>query len=183
MAGADKDEGTRPEKRVGDEDPFATPESARRADRRLRGRLLAPVTVWTAATGEDRAGLTVSSLVVAEGEPAQLFALVDPLSELHRLAAESGRVLVHVLGAGEEKVAAFFAGRYPVDPFEELAFEPDEYGPRLAGERTTVRARFASSEPAGFQNLLRATVDSVLLATGGEDPLAWYRGGFRRLSS
>jgi hypothetical protein len=38
--------------RVGGQHPFATPPDRRSPARRLRGRLLAPVTVWTAGAPE-----------------------------------------------------------------------------------------------------------------------------------
>ena len=46
--------------------PLRHPEEDRSAVRRLRGRLAAPVTLWTAP---GPAGLTVSSMLVADGEP------------------------------------------------------------------------------------------------------------------
>ena len=47
--------------------PFADPEPD--PVRRLRGRLGGAVTLWTAGDGATRAGLTVTSLMVAGGEP------------------------------------------------------------------------------------------------------------------
>jgi flavin reductase (DIM6/NTAB) family NADH-FMN oxidoreductase RutF len=144
---------------------------------------VAPVTVFTAGAGAERAGLTVSSVLVSPGEPPELVAIIDPLSDLHRLAEESGRLLVHVLRVGEEKTASFFAGLYPVDPFAELGHSDTAYGPRLDGAGVVVAARFSSSQPAGFENLLRAEIDSIELPPGSESPLSWYRGRYRRLES
>ena len=63
--------------------------------RRFRGRLGGAVTLWTAGSGDDRAGLTVTSLMVANGEEPRLLALLDPdsdlLAELRRLGP-GGRV-------------------------------------------------------------------------------------------
>jgi hypothetical protein len=47
-------------------DPFATPEQDKSPVRRLRGRLASAVTLWTAP---GPAGLTVSSMLVADGDP------------------------------------------------------------------------------------------------------------------
>ena len=52
-------------------DPFATPQRNARRYAGCAGRLAAPVTLWTAP---GPAGLTVSSTVVAEGEPDRLLA-------------------------------------------------------------------------------------------------------------
>ncbi len=181
VRGKDDDAGE-PGWRLSYGDPFQSPPEDRRVDRRLRGRLLAPVTVWTAGEGERRAGLTVSSLLVAEGEPARLLGLLDPLSELHDALETAGRFLVHVLGAGDERLAALFAGRLPADPFAEAAFVEHPFGPRLEGDRHVVCCRLDSSEPAGFQALVRAEIVEVHLAGAAAEPLGWYRGGYRSLT-
>ena len=49
------------------EHPFQTPADQREPARRLRGRLTSPVTIWTAYGAEGPVGLTVSSIIVAEG--------------------------------------------------------------------------------------------------------------------
>lgn len=182
MAPARDDSSDTPGSRLSYGDPFQAPPEERRVDRRLRGRLLAPVTVWTAGSGERRAGLTVSSLLVAEGDPARLLGLLDPLSALHDALDSTGRFLVHVLGAGDERLAALFAGRLPADPFVEAAFVEHPFGPRLEGDRHVVCCRVDSSEPAGFQVLVRAEIVEVHLAGAAAEPLGWYRGGYRSLA-
>ena len=65
------------------EHPFLEPE--RDPVRRSRGRLGGAVTLLDLGAGEgplDRAGLTVTSVLVANGEPARLLALLDPDSDL-----------------------------------------------------------------------------------------------------
>ena len=78
------------------EHPFATPEGDRDPLRRLRGRMAAPVTVWTTGTGAGRHGLTISSVVVAEGEPAHVLGLVDEDTDFWTSAPET--VVVNLLG-------------------------------------------------------------------------------------
>ena len=95
------------------EHPFATPEGDRRPVRRLRGRLPLPVTVWTSAYGGRRAGWTVSSMMVADGEPAEILGLVDAESDLADLIEESGTVAVSLLGWGDRGLAEVFAGLAP----------------------------------------------------------------------
>ena len=60
--------------RIGGQPPFAVPAGRRDPTRRLRGRLVAPVTIWTAGRPPGGAGLTVSSILVAEGQPARVLA-------------------------------------------------------------------------------------------------------------
>ena len=69
----------RARRRIHATDPFATPEHERSPVRRFRGRLAAAVTLWTAP---GPAGLTVSSTLVADGEPGRLLGLLDDESDL-----------------------------------------------------------------------------------------------------
>ncbi len=167
-----------PKVRLRTEDPFETPAEDRRSDRRLRGRLVAPVTVWTASTIASRAGLTISSLLVAEGDPPHVLGLVDPLSELRELAETSGRFLVHVLSKDDRHLAGAFAGQYPGDPFEGLEFVDAPYGPRLSGDRTVAGCRFLRAEPAGFQELVVGAVEEIDFSTRASAPLARFRGQY-----
>lgn len=163
------------------EDPFAVPEAERQPGRRLRGRLVAPVTVWTAGAADHRVGLTVSSVLVVEGEPPQLLGTVDPLSELRDALEEEGRFVVHVLDDGDRKLAAAFAGTYPLRPFEGVEVEDTGHGPRIAGDRTVARCRFETAERVGHLDLVRGSIEHVELATDASRPSAFYRGRFRRL--
>ena len=162
-------------------DPFAVPLEDRRPDRRFRGRLVAPVTVWTASAEDRRAGLTVSSLLIAEGDPAVVIGLLDPLSDLFNLVIERGAFVVHVLEAGDQRIAGMFAGAYPVDPFEEVETLDSEFGPVIVGARHTLGCRLGGSEEVGFQILVRGPIDVLKIEEGAVQPLVRYRGRYRKL--
>jgi flavin reductase (DIM6/NTAB) family NADH-FMN oxidoreductase RutF len=86
-------------------DPFATPEERRSPVRRLRGRLPAAVTLWTAGDA-TRAGLTVSSTQVVDGEPGRLLGLLDDESELWSAASAAGRFAVTPCSLGSSPSCA-----------------------------------------------------------------------------
>ncbi|MGA3351851.1 MAG: flavin reductase family protein [Acidimicrobiales bacterium] len=164
------------------DDPFATPLEERRPDRRFRGRLVAPVTVWTAGSANRRAGLTVSSLLVAEGDPAEVLGLIDPLSDLFDVLVERGSFVVHVLGTVDQRLAGMFAFAYPVDPFEEVETVDGEFGPVIRGTRHTLGCRLGGSEELGFQMLVRGRVAALEIVADAGQPLVRYRGRYRKLS-
>ena len=164
------------------DDPFATPLEDRRLDRRFRGRLVAPVTVWTAGSKDRRAGLTVSSLLVAEGDPAEVLGLLDPLSEFFDVLVERGSFVVHVLDKADQRMAGLFAGAYPVDPFEEVETVDAEFGPVICGTRHTLGCRLGGSEEIGFQMLVRGRIGALEVAGDVGQPLVRYRGRYRKLS-
>lgn len=157
------------------------PRELRRSDRRFRGRLVAPVTVWTSGSGGRRAGLTVSSLLLAEGDPAEVLGLLDPLSDVFDVIGESESFVVHVLDAEDRRLADMFAGAYPVDPFEEFETEDGQFGPVLGGMRSVLGCRLVASEEVGFQALVRGRIEAIQLGAQAGRPLVRYRGRYRRL--
>ena len=160
------------------EDGFATPAEWHDPARTLRGRLVAPVTVWTAYAADGTAvGLTVSSVMVAEGDPPRLLGLVGPLTGLWEAITGSRPFAVHVLHAHQTRLADHFAGRYPLAPFEGVATTRSDHGPLLDAVPTRALCRLDGSEDAGHFVLVRAVVEQVEVAHG-EDPLVLYRGRY-----
>ena len=101
--------------------------------RRFRGRLGGAVTLWTAGEGGGRSGLTVSSLMVANGETASVLALVDPDSDFLDVVRETERCVVQGLAWPDRALAEMFAGTAPAPggAFAHADFEQTEWGPRL----------------------------------------------------
>src|SRR6266576_2224517 len=91
-------------------DPFATPEQDKSPVRRLRGRLASAVTLWTAP---GPAGLTVSSMLVADGEPGRILGLIDEESDFWDAVSQAGVFAVTPLGPADRQLADRFAGLMP----------------------------------------------------------------------
>jgi 3-hydroxy-9,10-secoandrosta-1,3,5(10)-triene-9,17-dione monooxygenase reductase component len=168
--------------RIGADRPFATPPERRDPARRLRGRLVAPVTVWTAGGSSTGAGLTVSSVLVAEGDPARLLGLIGPTTDLWEVMQATRAFVVHVLAAGDRALAERFAdNRPPVRGwFEGLPVTESPWGPVLGGSRPWVACRLARSAPVGYAELAEGVIERPEL-TDLEDPLAWLHGRYRSL--
>jgi 3-hydroxy-9,10-secoandrosta-1,3,5(10)-triene-9,17-dione monooxygenase reductase component len=166
-------------------DPFATPEHLRSPVRRLRGRLPAAVTLWTAGA-QPRAGLTVSSTLIADGEPGRLLGLVDDESELWSAVQAAGRFAVTLLGPADQQLADRFAGMLPAPGglFTGYEWRQSDWGPILAGHDTWAGCRLDGTREFGWALLVEATIEHIELATGaGEDePLLHHRGRYRTLS-
>jgi flavin reductase (DIM6/NTAB) family NADH-FMN oxidoreductase RutF len=161
-------------------DPFAVPAGQRSPVRRLRGRLAAPVTLWTAP---GPAGLTVSSTLVAEGEPDRLLGLVDPESDLWAAVEEAGRFAVAPLGPQHRQLADRFAGLFP-SPGGLFALDPwidTPYGPVPADAGGWAGCRLETARECGWGLLVEATIEAVDLAEETL-PLLHYRGRYRGLT-
>jgi 3-hydroxy-9,10-secoandrosta-1,3,5(10)-triene-9,17-dione monooxygenase reductase component len=166
--------------RVGGQHPFATPPSRRSPARRLRGRLAAPVTVWTAGSPSAGAGLTVSSVLVAEGQPARVLGLVDPTSAFWDAMRRAGAFVVHVLAVGDLALAERFAEvRPPIrGAFAGLEVAGSPWGPVLGGRRSWAACTLAGSTPVGYGELVEGVIARLELHDA-EDPLVWLHGRYR----
>lgn len=150
--------------------------------RRLRGRLTTGVTVWTAGTGPAAAGLTVGSVLVADGEPPHLLGLLGDLADVLDRIRETERFVVHVLAEHQRPVAERFAGQIPVPggPFRGLDVEASAHGPVLTELGTRVTCRLAEVTRRGYGMLVDGEIDDVRL--GDLDaPLLHFRGAYRKL--
>lgn len=145
--------------------------------RRFRGRLGGVVTLWTAGDDSDRAGLTVSSLMLANGEPARLMALVDPDSDFVDVVERTGRAVVQLLAWPHRELAEAFAGTAPAPggPFRLAEFVETAWGPRLEGATTWAVVTVESSVTVGWSTLLTCVVDDVTI--GADDPPLVHRRG------
>jgi 3-hydroxy-9,10-secoandrosta-1,3,5(10)-triene-9,17-dione monooxygenase reductase component len=164
-------------------DPFEPPLDERDPVRRLRGRLPGPVTVWTAYGEEGLAtGLTVSSVLVGEGEPPTVFGLIAPDSALWDALRASKRFVVHILDLAQARIADQFALRYPGDPFEGLLVARSDYGPVLSEMGTRTRVTLMGYIDAGYSLLIQGSIDEVEVDPDPTDPLVHYRGRYFTIS-
>lgn len=160
---------------IHDTHPFADPDPD--PVRRLRGRLGGAVSLVTAGAGPSRAGLTVSSLMVAGGEPARVLLLVDPDSDLADTVADTGRALLHLLSWPHRDLAEAFAGQAPAPGglFAQAKFVDTEWGPRLGSADTWAGLVVETTVEVGWSSLLTCVVDDVVV--GADDDWLEHRRG------
>ena len=152
--------------------------------RRLRGRLGGAVSLVTSGVGADRVGLTVSSLMVAGGEPASVLFLVDPDSELGEQLEVGSRAVVQLLAWQHRDLAEAFAGTSPAPggPFRTGSFVDSGWGPRLVDATAWASVTVAELREVGWSLEVSATIDEVDL--GFDDgALLHRRGRWARASS
>lgn len=168
---------TEPGAQIHSSDPFATPDQDRSAVRRFRGRLASAVTLWTTP---GPAGLTISSMMVADGEPGRVLGLVDEESDFWDAVTRAGRFAVIPLTAADQQLADRFAGLMP-SPGGLFALDPwtaTEFGPVPAGAATWAGCRLDTHRPVGWSVLVEATVLTTRLAAETA-PLVHFRGRYR----
>ena len=171
---------TEPQGHIHYEDPFATAPELREPARRFRGRLAAPVTVWTAGGPGAYTGLTVSSILVAEGSPALLLGLISPTSDLVDAIRSTGRFVVHVLGEGNETFAERFAGLRPSPGglFAGIRTETSEWGPMLLDFPNRAMCSLQEAAEVGYHVMVRSAIDEFTM-TDFDEPIVYFRGRYR----
>ena len=149
--------------------------------RRLRGRLGGAVTLWTSSADGERAGLTVSSVMVAPGEPASVLALLDPDSDLAEMLTASGRAVLQLLQWRHRALAEVFAGLAPAPggPFALVELDDTAWGPRVADVSSWAGLALHDSTNVGWSTLVTCVVEHVELGEDDE-PLVHRRGRYQR---
>ncbi|MEU4691965.1 flavin reductase family protein [Actinoplanes sp. NPDC023714] len=167
--------------RIHSTDPFAVPDSAKSPVRRLRGRFAAPVTLWTTP---GPSGLTVSSTVVADGDPGRILGLIDEESDFWDAASIAGRFAVVPLTPADRQLADRFAGLMPSPGglFATGEWESSPYGPVPAGAATWAGCRLESNRECGWALLVEGVIESMAF-TGDAAPLVHYRGRYTELTA
>lgn len=164
--------------------PFLPPEGERNPLRRLRGRVVAPVTVWTAYLGERRVGWTVSSLMLADGPEPRLLGLLDPDADLTGAVTAGGgtprQVAVSLLGWTHRHLPDAFAGLAPAPggPFRLADWQETPYGPVLVDAPGWLGGTILDARPIGWSTLLTARIDQSGLGTSTGDLLGHVRGRY-----
>lgn len=145
------------------------------------------MTLWTSGTPDGRAGLTVSSLMVAAGEPGRVLGLIDPDSDLMDALAMTDLAVVSLLHYRHHNLADVFAGQTPAPggQFKQLAegvsWLETSWGPVLSDVTTWVGVRVESVVEVGWSSLVTATIEHAEIGDDGE-PLIHRRGRYRHTS-
>jgi flavin reductase (DIM6/NTAB) family NADH-FMN oxidoreductase RutF len=169
---------------IHDEHPFLLPVEERDPARRLRGRLAAPVTIVTAGEAANRTGLTVSSLVVAEGGPPQVSFLLSVATDLYSVLQQSGRFVVHVCEQAHRERSDVFAGLRPSPGglFTGAPTSASKWGPVFddMASRAYCSVAYLQEDEMAYSVLVVGTIDEIELHEL-IDPLLYFRGAYRRL--
>jgi flavin reductase (DIM6/NTAB) family NADH-FMN oxidoreductase RutF len=150
--------------------------------RRFRGRVGGTVSLWSAGDETGKAGLTVTSFVVAAGEEARVLALLDPDADLTERLRETGRAVVQLLSWEDRDLAEMFAGTAPAPGgmFRQAEFASTEWGPRLASAGTWAGVRLEAEQEVGWSALVTTVIEHLQVDEGDDDrgPLRHHRGRY-----
>jgi 3-hydroxy-9,10-secoandrosta-1,3,5(10)-triene-9,17-dione monooxygenase reductase component len=125
------------------------------------------------------AGLTVSSMLVADGEPGRIIGLIDEESDFWALAEAAGVFAVTALTPADRQLADRFAGVLPAPggPFQGYRWQHTSYGPVPDDPRTWAGCRIVGARPFGWALLVEAEIERVVLTDA--DALSYHHGRYR----
>ena len=171
--------------------PFLPPEGERSPLRRFRGRMLAPVTLWTAYADPRPVGWTVSSMLVADGPEPSVVALLDPDADLTETIVPAagegtdekgtgGKVAVSLLGWRHRQLPDAFAGLAPAPggPFQLASWTDTPFGPVLVDAAGWLGATVLAARPVGWSTLVTARIDQLEVGSGDQELLGHLRGRY-----
>lgn len=162
--------------------PFLPPESDRSPVRRLRGRLPSPVGLWTSGHEGRRAGLTVSSMLVADGDPGYVVGLIDALSDLWPVLRSAGTAVVSLLGGPHQRLADAFGyvAPAPGGPFRMIEWTDTAWGPAPVGVGAWAGCTLIDADPpeVGWALQVQLRIDHVELADDDLPVLVHRRGRY-----
>ncbi|WP_375422763.1 flavin reductase [uncultured Friedmanniella sp.] len=165
------------------EHPFTAAAGDRDPVRRWRGRMPAPVSIWTTHAEPRPVGWTVSSFLLADGEPAEVVGLVDEDADLADALAASGHFAVSLLGWSHRALADVFAALAPAPGgmFTVGSWADTAWGPVLADGAGWLGVRVPEQQPehAGWALLVRGVVEHVEVGElPGTGVLSSFRGRY-----
>jgi flavin reductase (DIM6/NTAB) family NADH-FMN oxidoreductase RutF len=164
---------------IHEEHPFATPPELRDPVRRFRGRLAAPVTVVTSGDPGNRTGLTVSSLMVADGDPSYVHFLVGLNSDLWDRLQDFGSFIVHILSERDRVLSDRFAGIRPSPGglFRDVEFVDTDYGPEIGALGSRAYCRYVGYFETSYHALVHGVIEDLVI-DDLRQPLQYFRGEY-----
>src|SRR5262245_23130509 len=158
--------------------PFLPPEQERSPVRRFRGRLPSPATLWTSVYNGERAGLTVSSVLVADGEPGYVLGILDPDSDLWDAVRGSGRAVVVILDDRHRGLADAFGyvAPAPGGPFRLGSWDQTDWGPALS-DTTWAGCVVPDPDPPSLGSALKVRPETAYVSLGPDSSALVHRRG------
>lgn len=151
--------------------------------RRVMGHFATGVTVVTTHDGAGKfGGLTANSVASVSLDPALLLVCVDKKSDSYPMFAASSCFAVNILSNGQETLSRRFA-KSGGDKFTGVGFSTGVTGaPILSDTIAHVECRVKHAFDAGDHTIYVG--EAVDLGVSSEqDPLLYFRGGYRNLSA
>lgn len=150
--------------------------------RTVFGHFATGVAVITVAGPGGEGGMTANAVCSVSLDPLLALVCFEQSARTLPLVRDAGRFAVNVLRSGTEDVARVFASKVPeAEKLRDVPHRLEAGMPILDAALAWVVCDLRELIPAGDHEIAIGEVVAMDVADG--DPLLWYRGGYRGLSS
>ncbi len=146
--------------------------------RRTMGGFATGVTVITVAVGGATHGMTANAFMSGSLEPPLCVVSIAKRAHTHAMVQNAGRFGVNVLGADQQDVALYFAGKKSLDV--EARFERIDDVPMLRDCAARIGARVANQCDCGDHTLFIGAI--LFMDSNDRPPLLYHRSAFGALA-
>ena len=149
--------------------------------RAVMGHFATGVAVITATSPAGPVGMTANAVCSLSLDPLLLLVCFDRTARTFAVVRDTGRFGVNVLASGQEHLARLFASKLPEEAkFAEVPHTVHDGIPVIEGTLAWVGCRLDRLVDGGDHEIGIGAVQTAEIAGDGDEPLVWYRGGYRQ---
>jgi flavin reductase (DIM6/NTAB) family NADH-FMN oxidoreductase RutF len=150
------------------------------AQRRILGHFATGVTVVTAYSQGEIAGMTANAVTSLSLHPPLILVAVDKTAAMHAALTASRHFALNILSDAQEQLSRRFAQRGPKDVSDLSWKKADSGAPILADALAWVDCRLVEVLPGGDHDIF---IGEILAGDSREgSPLLYFCGKYRRLA-
>ena len=146
--------------------------------RKTMGSFATGVTVITVAVGGATHGMTANAFMSGSLEPPLCVVSIAKRAHTHAMVQSAGSFGVNVLGADQQELALYFAGKKSLDV--EARFERVDEVPMLRDCAARIGARVANQYECGDHTLFIGAI--LFMDSNDRPPLLYHRSAFGALA-
>jgi flavin reductase (DIM6/NTAB) family NADH-FMN oxidoreductase RutF len=151
--------------------------------RQVMGQYATGITVVATQVGHHCRALTVNSFTSVSLDPLLVLFCLDKRARMGELLTTMSGFTVSVLRADQQDLSTYFAGAWKHEAPPAFEFIGWHHGPRIAGTLAALACERDQVIEAGDHWIVTARVIDLHLADGPREPLLYYAGQYRHLSS
>ena len=146
--------------------------------RKTMGAFASGVTIVTVETGGATHGMTANAFMSGSLDPPLCVVSIAKRAHTHGLVSEAGRFGVNILGADQQDLALYFAGKKSLDV--DARFETISGIPMLRDCAARISARVTNQCDCGDHTLFVGAI--LFMDSNDRPPLLYHRGAFGALA-
>lgn len=150
--------------------------------RKAMSHFASGVTVVTTTHGGERFGMTVAAFASLSLRPPLVLICIEKPVKTHEAIIKAECFAVNILSAAQQDISTKFATRSD-DRFAGVSVRQGKLDlPLIEGSLVSIECRLHASLPGGDHTIFVGEVIGAHMADE-EDPLLYFRSGYKRISS